>query len=86
VQITVGLLLGGTITVVLFCGGGGLLLLIHPDSMASMQSEANTIFMVRPLVCFRMVELEFNCAHPGPTCPSSGHGTDGQFDPTSRAL
>jgi hypothetical protein len=42
-------LLGGTTTVV-FCGGGGLLLLMHPDSMASMQSEANTIFMVGPLM------------------------------------
>jgi hypothetical protein len=39
--------LGGTTTVVVFCGGFGLLLLMHPDNKASMQSEAKTIFMVR---------------------------------------
>jgi hypothetical protein len=41
---------GGTITVVeLFCGGGGLLLLMHPDMPASTTSDANIIFMLNPL-------------------------------------
>jgi hypothetical protein len=39
--------LAGTTTVVVFCGAGGLLLLMQPDSKASMPSEAKTIFMVR---------------------------------------
>jgi hypothetical protein len=40
---------GGTITVVVFCGAGGLLLLMHPDMAASTTSEANIIFMLNPL-------------------------------------
>jgi len=35
--------------VVDFSGGGGLLLLIQPDSADSMTSEARTIFMLLPL-------------------------------------
>jgi hypothetical protein len=41
---------GGTITVVLlFCGAGGLLLLMHPDMPASTTGEANMIFLLNPL-------------------------------------
>jgi hypothetical protein len=41
---------GGTITVVLlFCGAGGLLLLMHPDNAASTRSEASIVFMLNPL-------------------------------------
>lgn len=41
---------GGTITVVLLsCGAGGLLLLMHPDMPASTTSEANRIFLLNPL-------------------------------------
>jgi hypothetical protein len=41
---------GGTITVVLlFCGAGGLLLLMHPDNAASARSEASIVFMLNPL-------------------------------------
>ena len=40
----------GTITgVVLFCGGGGLLLLMHPDKPASTISDANIVFMLNLL-------------------------------------
>ena len=42
---------GGTITVVLFCGAGGLLLLMHPDSAASIAGEASIVFMLNPLAC-----------------------------------
>lgn len=38
--------LGGTTTVVDFCGGGGLLLLIQADRPTSIQTEARTIFIV----------------------------------------
>jgi hypothetical protein len=42
--------LAGTMTVVLlFCGAGGLLLLMHPDRVASSASEASTVFMLDPL-------------------------------------
>jgi hypothetical protein len=40
---------GGTITVVLFCGAGGLLLLMHPDRAVSTTSEASIVFMLNPL-------------------------------------
>ena len=40
---------GGTITVVLFCGAGGLLLLMHPDRAVSTTSEASMVFMLNPL-------------------------------------
>lgn len=42
---------GGTITVVLFCGAGGLLLLMHPDNAASIASETSIVFMLNPLAC-----------------------------------
>jgi hypothetical protein len=35
--------------VLLFCGAGGLLLLMHPDRAASTASEASTVFMLNPL-------------------------------------
>ena len=38
----------GTTTVVLFCGAGGLLLLMHPDSAVSTTSEARIVFMLNP--------------------------------------
>jgi hypothetical protein len=41
---------GGTITVVFFCGAGGLLLLMHPDSAASIASETSIVFMLNPHV------------------------------------
>jgi hypothetical protein len=34
---------------VLFCGAGGLLLLMHPDKAASTTSEASMVFMLNPL-------------------------------------
>jgi hypothetical protein len=40
---------GGTTTVVLFCGAGGLLLLMHPDSAPSIASETSIVFMLNPL-------------------------------------
>jgi hypothetical protein len=43
-------------TVVVFCGGFGLLLLMHPDNKASMQSEAKTVFMVRSSRCLQDIE------------------------------
>ena len=49
-QITVVPESAGTTTVVpLFCGAGGLLLLMQPDSAASITSEANMVFMLNPL-------------------------------------
>jgi len=48
-QITVVPDCGGTTTVVLFCGAGGLLLLMHPDSAASIAGEASIVFMLNPL-------------------------------------
>ena len=39
----------GTTTVVLFCGAGGLLLLMHPDRAVSTTSDASIVFMLNPL-------------------------------------
>ena len=57
-QITVVVEFGGTITVVLFCGAGGLLLLMHPDSAASTTSEASMVFMLNPLTSRQVFATE----------------------------
>ena len=44
---------GTTTVVVLFCGAGGLLLLIHPEMPASTTSDANIIFMLNPLTSLK---------------------------------
>jgi hypothetical protein len=44
---------GTTTVVLLFCGAGGLLLLMHPDNAASTKSEANIAFMLNPLTSLK---------------------------------
>ena len=45
---------GTTTVVLLFCGAGGLLLLMHPDIPTSTTSDANIVFMLNPLSSFPM--------------------------------
>lgn len=65
--------LGGTTTVVFFCGAGGLLLLMHAERLMSMHIEANTIFMVvfpfKWLRVFTLTTCETLASHP-PTAPT----------------
>jgi hypothetical protein len=54
----------GTITVVLlFCGAGGLLLLMHPDNAASTTSEASIIFMLNPLTSLNRSNARPACGY-----------------------
>ena len=46
---------GTTTVVVLFCGAGGLLLLMQPEMPASTTSEANNVFMLNPLTSLKDV-------------------------------
>jgi hypothetical protein len=41
--------------VVLRCGAGGLLLLMHPDIAASTTSEASIAFMLNPLTSLKQI-------------------------------
>jgi hypothetical protein len=52
---------GGTITVVLFCGAGGLLLLMHPDKTVSTTSEASMVFMLNPLTSLNKISAGGAC-------------------------
>ena len=54
---------GGTITVVLFCGAGGLLLLMHPDSAVSTTSEASIVFMFNPLTSLDTFNASAACGY-----------------------
>jgi len=46
---------GTTTVVVLFCGAGGLLLLMQPEMPASTISEANNVFMMIPLTSLKQI-------------------------------
>jgi hypothetical protein len=52
---------GTTTVVVLFCGAGGLLLLMQPDIPASTTSEANMIFMLNPLTSLSRFNAQPAC-------------------------
>jgi hypothetical protein len=51
----------GTTTVVLFCGAGGLLLLMHPDKTVSTTSEASMVFMLNPLTSLNKISAGGAC-------------------------
>jgi hypothetical protein len=75
-QITVVCESDGTITVVLlFCGAGGLLLLMHPDNAASTTSEASIVFMLNPLPSLNRFNLRDQHAAIGAALDSSLPGT-----------
>ena len=63
----------GTTTVVLFCGAGGLLLLMHPDKAASTTSEASMVFMLNPLTSLNKISAGQHAAN-GAALDSSRSG------------
>ena len=53
---------GTTTVVVLFCGAGGLLLLMHPEMPASTTSEANNVFIMNPLTSLKDITRDQHAA------------------------